>query len=259
MHYGFINAESQPGEGTTITVRLPIVKELLEEEEQSEIQLPTEKEVKIDNYLFEKDKLSKVEASGEFSDSLVFYAEDNPEMRNFVSEILSGFFKVKSFRNGQECFDAFEEEWPDILISDVQMPEMNGLDLCLKIKSDLKTSHIPVILLTAKNTVESQIEGYETGADGYLNKPFNIDVLRASIQSILKNRESLRQKFQKEIDSRKSEKGKSAQVTKRDEILKFFSRKNKQNLKLMFDLQKEILRINILMFELQIWRIRKLV
>ncbi|WP_282122089.1 hybrid sensor histidine kinase/response regulator transcription factor [Algibacter mikhailovii] len=196
MHYGFIDAESRTGEGTNITVRLPIVKELLEEEVQSEVQLPSEKEVKIDNYLFEKDKLSKVKASGEFSDSLVFYAEDNPEMRNFVSEILSGFFKVKSFRNGQECFDALEEEWPDILISDVQMPELNGLDLCLKIKSDLKTSHIPVILLTALANIEDHLKGIRDGADAYIKKPFNIQHLVTNVEALLGNRKALRERYQ---------------------------------------------------------------
>ncbi|WP_303317242.1 ATP-binding protein [Flavivirga abyssicola] len=196
MHYGFIDAESQLKEGTTINVRLPIVKELLEEEKHKSINLPDEKEVKIDNHLFKKDTISNVEVSGEFSDTLIFYAEDNPEMRTFVSEILSGFFKVKSFRNGHECFEAFEKEWPDVVISDVQMPEMNGLDLCLKIKSDLKTSHIPVILLTALANIEDHLKGIRDGADAYIKKPFNIQRLVTNVEALLRNRKQLRERYQ---------------------------------------------------------------
>ena len=195
MHYGFISAESEINKGSTITVRLPIVKELLEEEIKNDIKLPSEKEIIIDNHFFNNTAITNIKASGEFSDALVFYAEDNPEMRRFVSDMLTKFFRVRSFRNGQECFDALEDEWPEIIISDVQMPEMNGLDLCIKVKSDLKTSHIPVILLTALANIEDHIQGIRDGADAYIKKPFNGQQLITRIEALLTNRKQLRERY----------------------------------------------------------------
>ncbi|OEK07657.1 hypothetical protein A8C32_16895 [Flavivirga aquatica] len=196
MHYGFIDAQSELDVGTTITVRLPIVKEHLAEEKIEEIVLPEEKEIIIDNHFFKDISPSSIEVTGEFSESLVFYAEDNTEMRNYVFDMLSKFFKVKSFRNGKECFEAMADEWPDIVISDVQMPELNGLDLCIRIKSDLKTSHIPVILLTALANIEDHLQGIRDGADAYINKPFYVQRLVANIEALLINRKQLRERYQ---------------------------------------------------------------
>ena len=198
MHYGFIKAESEVGKGTVITVRLPIVKSNLptDKDVPEDLDLPKEKEVTINNKLIQENSPAKIIATGDFSDSLIFYAEDNLEMRNFVSKLLSKFFKVKTFRNGKECLDAMEDEWPDIVISDVQMPEMNGLDLCLRIKSDLKTSHIPVILLTALSNIEDHLQGIRDGADAYIKKPFNVQRLITNTEALLSTRKQLRERYQ---------------------------------------------------------------
>lgn len=196
MHYGFIDATSELNQGTTITVRLPIVKEHLEKEVIEPVTLPKEKEIVVDNYFFKDVSSTNIKTTGMFSDALIFYAEDNSEMRHFVGEILSKFFRVKSFRNGQDCFDALDDEWPDIVISDVQMPELNGLDLCIKIKSDLKTSHIPVILLTALVNIEDHLQGIRDGADAYIKKPFNVQRLVTNIEALLANRKQLRERYQ---------------------------------------------------------------
>ncbi|WBU88532.1 hybrid sensor histidine kinase/response regulator transcription factor [Cellulophaga omnivescoria] len=198
MHYGFIKADSEVGKGTEITVRLPIVKNNLptDKEVPEDLDLPKEKEVTINNKLIQENSPSKIVATGDFSDALIFYAEDNLEMRNFVSKLLSKFFKVKTFRNGKECLEAMEDEWPDIVISDVQMPEMNGLDLCLRIKSDLKTSHIPVILLTALSNIEDHLQGIRDGADAYIKKPFNVQRLITNTEALLTTRKQLRERYQ---------------------------------------------------------------
>lgn len=196
MHYGFIDAESELGKGTTITVRLPVVKKHLESDVIEDIVLPKEKEIIVDNHLMEKVTPSTIKVSGDYTDALIFYAEDNQEMRNYVSGILSEFFRIKTFRNGQECLDAMEDEWPDIVISDVQMPELNGLDLCIKIKSDLKTSHIPVILLTALTNIEDHVQGIRDGADAYIKKPFNVQRLVANTEALLFTRKQLRERYQ---------------------------------------------------------------
>ena len=196
MHYGFISAESVLNEGTTITVRLPIVKKHLPTDVLKDIDLPEEKEVSVISELIQENTETDIMATGEFSESVIFYAEDNLEMRNYVSNLLSKFFIVKSFRNGKECLDAMADEWPDILISDVQMPEMNGLDLCLRIKSDLKTSHIPVILLTALTNIEDHLQGIRDGADAYIKKPFNVQRLITNTEALLTTRKQLRERYQ---------------------------------------------------------------
>jgi len=117
-------------------------------------------------------------------------------MRTFVSNTLSKFFEVKTYKNGQECFDAMEKEWPDIIISDLLMPELNGLDLCKRIKSDVKTSHIPIILLTACSTSEERIQGIRDGADAYIKKPFDMEHLITRIEFLLLNRKQLRERYQ---------------------------------------------------------------
>ena len=198
MHYGYVSAESTVNEGTTITIQLPIVKKQIEEDEivDEAIELPIEKEVKIDKNFIQQEFTSDIKISEDFSDTLIFYAEDNLDMRNYVSDILSKYFKIKVFRNGQECLDALEDEWPDIVISDVQMPVLNGLDLCISIKSDLKTSHIPVILLTALSNIEDHVRGIRDGADAYIKKPFNVQRLVTNVEALLINRRHLRERFQ---------------------------------------------------------------
>jgi signal transduction histidine kinase/DNA-binding response OmpR family regulator/ligand-binding sensor domain-containing protein len=198
MHYGSITAESELNVGTTIKVRLPIVEENVSDDikvREREI-LAIEKEHDKIVPVLNQTNLTEIEVGGDFSDSTVFFAEDNDDMRDFVSTTLSKFFKVTSFVNGQECLKAMEEEWPDIVISDVLMPELNGLELCRHIKTDIKTSHIPVILLTACTTIEDQIQGIKEGADAYIKKPFDLQHLVARTEFLLLNRKQLRQRFQ---------------------------------------------------------------
>ncbi|MRT91967.1 ATP-binding protein [Ancylomarina sp. 16SWW S1-10-2] len=198
MHYGSIEAESELNEGTTFTVRLPIVEEnvsddiKIKEDEILSIERKHDQTVSVLN----QTNLSEIKVGSDFSNSYVFLVEDNDDMRNFVSSSLSKFFKLKSFVNGRECLKAMEEEWPDIVISDVLMPELNGLELCRHIKSDIKTSHIPVILLTACATIEDQIQGIKEGADSYIRKPFDLQHLVARTEFLLQNRKQLRQRFQ---------------------------------------------------------------
>lgn len=196
MHYGFIDVESEIEKGTTFITRLPIVKKHSKSDIIEDVVLPKEEEIMVDNHLMKKVTPSNIEVSGEFSDSLIFYAEDNQEMRNYVAGLLSQFFKIKTFRNGQECLDAMEDEWPDIVISDVQMPELNGLDLCIRIKSDLKTSHIPVILLTALTNIKDHVQGIKDGADAYIKKPFNVQRLITNTEALLLTRRQLRERYQ---------------------------------------------------------------
>lgn len=199
MHYGYISAQSEVDHGTSIHIQMPIIStELINNEIEEEI-LKVESKFIPETNLINKRDTGNIITDGEFKDVKIFFAEDNTEMRIYVSEILSQFFTVKSFINGLECVDALENEWPDIVLSDVLMPELNGFDLCRRIKTDVKTSHIPVMLLTACITINDKLEGVNVGADAYIEKPFNIQHLVSTIESLLRNRKQLRDRFKLEI------------------------------------------------------------
>ena len=123
-------------------------------------------------------------------------ADDNNDLTAFLKEALTPFFKkIILATDGQQAIQLTHSHHPDILISDVMMPRINGYQLCQKLKGDLETSHIPIILLTAKSDSQSMASGYKTGADGYLSKPFELDMLLAVMKSRLKNREQVRRRY----------------------------------------------------------------
>jgi len=116
--------------------------------------------------------------------------EDNQEFLDFLHQSLSEDYHVLKASDGEEALAILSDtSTVDIVISDVMMDRMDGLELCRRIKTDLQFSHIPVILLTAKSMVEDEIQGFEVGADDYITKPFNLSVLRLRIQNILKSRD----------------------------------------------------------------------
>ncbi|MGY6648215.1 ATP-binding protein [Wenyingzhuangia sp. IMCC45574] len=201
MHYGYINAESKLGEGTTIHIILPVIHEgeVKEDELERILQLEKEFERKEEPKTPVEIDYSALKVDESFSNARIFYAEDNLDMRNFVTEILSKFFNVKAFANGAECLEALKEDWPDLILSDVLMPEVNGFELCKSIKENIKTSHIPVVLLTACVSNDEQIQGIEEGADAYIKKPFNSQRLITTIESLLRNRAQLRERFKSDF------------------------------------------------------------
>ncbi len=202
MHGGSIIVESELNKGTIMTVRLPIIlneKVMVAFEKEQDILLTEKAYDNINTSVVRSDDVSELEIENKFANSLVFYVEDNPEMRTFVSEIISKYFNVETFTNGEECLKAMEQQWPDLIVSDILMPRLNGLDLCKTIKSDIKTSHLPIILLTACTTVDDEINGIKVGADAYVRKPFNISHLVAKVNALLLNRKQLRERFNIDI------------------------------------------------------------
>lgn len=199
MHYGFISVESELEKGTSFSIRLPVLTEEgeLGKEQKIEQILDIERQSRI-NYL-ELNDSQTLSVDPEFKNSKVFLAEDNSDMRRFISDILSEFFIVESFPDGERCLQKLNNEWPDIIVSDVLMPRINGFELCDKIKSDIKTCHIPVILLTACTNIEDQIKGIKGGADAYVGKPFNKEHLVTTIESLLQGRKHLRERFQMDL------------------------------------------------------------
>jgi ligand-binding sensor domain-containing protein/nitrogen-specific signal transduction histidine kinase/DNA-binding NarL/FixJ family response regulator len=121
--------------------------------------------------------------------------EDNAEVRSFIKNALSAAYNIQESENGMEGLESAIELIPDLIISDVMMPVMDGLELCRQIKTDERTSHIPVILLTARSAYVHQINGFENGADAYIMKPFNLKVLELNIKNTLAARETIKHKF----------------------------------------------------------------
>jgi ligand-binding sensor domain-containing protein/signal transduction histidine kinase/DNA-binding response OmpR family regulator len=129
----------------------------------------------------------------------VLISEDNSELRSLIKESLESYYNVIESEDGLQGWQIATEQIPDLIVSDVMMPEMDGFTLCEKLKTDERTSHIPVILLTAKTSQTDHVSGLTTGADVYLTKPFSTEVLELSVRNLLAAREKMRQKFSKEF------------------------------------------------------------
>jgi len=141
--------------------------------------------------------------------------EDNLEFRRFLAESLEEFYRVVVASDGQDGSEKVVHVLPDLVISDIMMPNVDGIELCKRIKTDIRTSHIPVILLTAKISEEYQLVGYEAGADAYIAKPFNMDILFLRIRKLIEQQESRKALFQKTIHINPS----SITITSLDEKL----------------------------------------
>lgn len=192
-HRGEINVVSQPGSGTSFHIELPWKKE-----SYSAAELNTKPK---GNYRYLPPVLSTREpiqtsVPGRYNLPTVLICEDNPELNEFLVQIFERDYKVVKCFDGEEGFSLALKKTPDLIISDVMMPKMDGYEFCKKIKSNIDTSHTPVILLTANSSLDKQIKGMSYGADIYITKPFKTEFLLASAVSILENRQKLREKFQ---------------------------------------------------------------
>ena len=129
----------------------------------------------------------------------ILVVEDNPEIRQLISGLLSKSYQVKESEDGLKGWETAIELLPDLIICDIMMPVMDGLELCRKLKSDERTSHIPVILLTARSTHIHQVSGLETGADAYVTKPFSTELLELNIKNLLNSRATMREKYGQQV------------------------------------------------------------
>lgn len=137
----------------------------------------------------------EIDVGQENRESRILIIDDNEELRHFIKNILSKEYKVLEAANGKEGLDITLKKSPDIVISDIMMPEMDGVEYLNAVKNDHDISHIPIILLTAKSSIDDRIKGMEYGADDYITKPFNSTYLKAKIASLIKKRELLREYY----------------------------------------------------------------
>lgn len=174
---GKVYVESSLNKGATFTVEIPV---------RIEDDIIVEK----DNKKVDVDKVKDYNEAD--NDKTILIVEDNPEIRSYLGEILSSLYNVITATNGEEGFESTLKNIPDLIITDVFMPVISGTEFCEMVKNDMRTCHIPVIMLTSLSSVDSQLQGLEAGADVYLTKPFNSSVLFAQIKSLLKKYDSLK-------------------------------------------------------------------
>ena len=208
MHHGTIQVESTPGYGSIFIVRLlkgctHFTEEELardQQEKQTESLIPDTVAFTDHMEEFSDAEQREVLIEGDDSPRTILLVEDNEELLQILGSLFSPIYRVLLTRNGKEGLEKAREERPDIIVSDVMMPEMSGTEMCLKIKNDFDVCHIPVVLLTALTSAEQNIEGLQRGADDYINKPFNAKVLLARCNNLVRNRIILQKKFSQQKD-----------------------------------------------------------
>jgi len=190
LYGGTIELQSEVGKGTVITVVLPVTREkfdatIIEPLQQEIIETP------IDEEDFGEDELILQVPDG---DSILII-EDSQELRSYMASLLTDRYTVFTASNGEEGFAQAAEHIPSLILSDVMMPKVSGIELTEKIKADERTSHIPIILLTAKADEDSKVQGLQTGADDYLAKPFSVVELKVRIDNLIEQRKKLATKY----------------------------------------------------------------
>ncbi len=204
LQHGEIELESKVNEGSIFKVILPIGKEHLNSKEYELKETGEAKDLLIVPsslclHEINADRREEDQIDEETDKPIVLIVEDNAEIRKHVIENLGAEFIVKEAADGKEGLEKSLSLIPDLVLSDIMMPKMDGIQLCQALKSDEKTSHVPVILLTAKGETEDKLEGLETGADDYITKPFNLKELQARIKNLIEQRKKLREYFAQQI------------------------------------------------------------
>ncbi|WP_308765163.1 response regulator [uncultured Bacteroides sp.] len=187
IHHGTIELDSEMGKGSTFCVEMPIDKEAYNDQEIIDASLEDIQE-ESDYTTTDDDKLS------------ILFIDDSRDLRELMYRIFNKKYHVSTAENGLEGLEILRNNVVDIIICDVMMPQMDGLEFCRQVKNDVQTNHIPIIMLTAKNATDDQIECYKSGAESYISKPFDMKILQARIENLLQKRELSKQRFRSKME-----------------------------------------------------------
>ena len=201
MHHGEINVESTEGSGTVFTICIPVKqdgavtgsvdrKALLNNLKEGAVVMADQESLRAENNNAGKKDISK---------GIVLVIDDNQDVRDYVKSLLEGEYSVMEAGNGEEGLKLAIARVPDVIICDVMMPVMDGMECCRRLKEEPRTSHIPVMMLTAYSMDEQKIKGYECGADSYIAKPFSSELLMARLNNLIDNRKRLKDFFGEKV------------------------------------------------------------
>ncbi|MEI8271149.1 MAG: two-component regulator propeller domain-containing protein [Paludibacter sp.] len=206
LHNGRISVSSTQGVGSTFVVELQYGDLHFRNNDQVEITDSHENIVSaykiqtvLDNNLLKE--VSENQQKNFSSKPTILIVEDNENLRQMLVELFDTMYNVVEANNGKIGYQLAQSKHPDLILSDVMMPEMNGNELCTKLKSNFETCHIPVVLLTAQTSLEQNLDGLKRGADDYITKPFNVNILVTRCSNLLMSRKVLQEKFSKQIDN----------------------------------------------------------
>ncbi|WPO78261.1 two-component regulator propeller domain-containing protein [Flavobacterium sp. KACC 22761] len=249
LHKGIIEVESELGVGTIFKLLFPLGKDFFDENEILFEGYKKENKISF-KPIVEKEEIQLTEDE-EQQDRVytILIVEDNVELRNYLKSELKKEYKVIVAENGQVGLDLALQKLPDLILTDVIMPVMNGLELCKNIKANLKTSHIPLMMLSAKALVKDRLEGIDSGADMYLSKPFDMDILRSSLVQLINSRQIMFNKFYNGITSTAKEKTTSLDNEFIKNVLKYINDNIRET-----ELSVEVLASNVFLSRSQLYR-----
>lgn len=201
LHHGTIRVESEPGKGSSFVVTLHLGNAQFDKEQICENEDSTQGQIEVPKV--EMDALMKAELeesapNKRLPDAKILIVEDNKPIRDMLMHIFEPFYHVLTAADGEEGWKIVCREMPNIVVSDIVMPKMSGTELCKRIKNDFNTCHIPVVLLTARTGIEQNIQGLRIGADDYITKPFNTNLLVSRCNNLVNSRLLLQEKFSKQ-------------------------------------------------------------
>lgn len=193
LHNGIITVDSEPDKGTCFTVQIPAYK------------ISTPATAAGAGEELPSGETGEEPETGRNRKKTILLVEDNEDLRFYLKDNLKGLYHVEEAVNGREAWERLKKVDPDLVVSDIMMPLVDGIELARKIKSDTLTAHIPVILLTAMGSEEKQVEGFTIGVNDYITKPFTFEILASRIRNLLAQQQLLQKKFQKQIEVNPSE------------------------------------------------------
>ena len=202
LHHGTIRVESEPGKGSRFIITLKSGNQHFTEEQivrdNADANIQQQPETIVPTVEILPDSEWKEEDNKRIEDAKMLIVEDNESIKQMLVGIFETFYQVTTASDGVEALDIIQKDMPSIILSDVVMPRMSGTELCKQIKTDFNTCHIPVVLLTARTAVEHNIEGLKIGADDYITKPFNTNLLISRCNNLVNSRRLLQEKFSKQ-------------------------------------------------------------